>query len=406
MLSPANPAYLEAISDAPADDDGPRLVFADWLQEHGHSWGELIAVQCSLAHVAPATLQRATLLRREHELLADRSWWPYDGSGFHVETFVRGFPGRIRAGSAAGLRTLATRMPWMPDAENIVLTLAEGDMLGLAAMERLPTRGFSFVSDPAYFFDLLDAKLFVHWLERHALRLRRFGYQGMARPTALEAVLATPLAQRVLEDVEVSHVFGVEAYRDSRRLDLDAWLAPVQSLRSVTLADHDMGARGEIGPRLEAFAETARLTTFDSERDALVRKVARLTRIRRLDLSDRRLDDGVVAEVLEHAAPTLRRLALAKNRITRATVERVIAMPGLTELELWSTPLGDDGAALLAQTRCEALELVNTGMTEEGAHMLAASTTLPPTLRLTVSAAEAGAVLPALRERFAVVIAR
>jgi len=78
----------------------------------------------------------------------------------------------------------------------------------------------------------------------------------------------------------------------------------------------------------------------------------------------------------------------------------------LTELELWRTPIGNAGAALLARTRCESIDIVNIGMTEDGARVLAESSTLPPTLRLSVSSTEVGAVLPALRERFAIVHVR
>jgi uncharacterized protein (TIGR02996 family) len=42
-------SFLWAILDNP-DDDGPRLVFADWLDEHGESaHAEFIRVQCALA---------------------------------------------------------------------------------------------------------------------------------------------------------------------------------------------------------------------------------------------------------------------------------------------------------------------------------------------------------------------
>lgn len=41
--------FIEAIVRSPADDT-PRLVFADWLEEHGDGpWGELIRVQIELA---------------------------------------------------------------------------------------------------------------------------------------------------------------------------------------------------------------------------------------------------------------------------------------------------------------------------------------------------------------------
>jgi uncharacterized protein (TIGR02996 family) len=42
-------AFLAAIHDDP-ENDGTRLVFADWLEEHGDPRAEFIRVQCALAH--------------------------------------------------------------------------------------------------------------------------------------------------------------------------------------------------------------------------------------------------------------------------------------------------------------------------------------------------------------------
>src|SRR5437763_1336214 len=41
-------AFLRMIAAAP-DDDAPRLVYADWLEEHGDPRGAFIRVQCALA---------------------------------------------------------------------------------------------------------------------------------------------------------------------------------------------------------------------------------------------------------------------------------------------------------------------------------------------------------------------
>jgi uncharacterized protein (TIGR02996 family) len=45
--APANDALLDAILAAP-HDDAPRLVYADWLSEHGDPRGEFIQIQCTL----------------------------------------------------------------------------------------------------------------------------------------------------------------------------------------------------------------------------------------------------------------------------------------------------------------------------------------------------------------------
>jgi uncharacterized protein (TIGR02996 family) len=66
-------ALLRAVLDAP-DDDVPRLVYADWLDEHGdeaaRARANLIRVQCSLARLTDSAPEREALERRERELLA------------------------------------------------------------------------------------------------------------------------------------------------------------------------------------------------------------------------------------------------------------------------------------------------------------------------------------------------
>jgi uncharacterized protein (TIGR02996 family) len=47
----ANEAFLQAILEDP-DDDTPRLVYADWLEERGDPRGEFIRTQCRLARLA------------------------------------------------------------------------------------------------------------------------------------------------------------------------------------------------------------------------------------------------------------------------------------------------------------------------------------------------------------------
>jgi len=64
-------ALLDAVVAAP-DDDGPRLVYADWLLSRGPSvHGQLIAVQCELAARAEHDADLDRLRAREAELLAD-----------------------------------------------------------------------------------------------------------------------------------------------------------------------------------------------------------------------------------------------------------------------------------------------------------------------------------------------
>jgi uncharacterized protein (TIGR02996 family) len=61
-------AFLQAILENP-DDDGPRLMYADWLTEQGNPRGEFIRVQCELHTLAAADPRRAVLKERESQLL-------------------------------------------------------------------------------------------------------------------------------------------------------------------------------------------------------------------------------------------------------------------------------------------------------------------------------------------------
>jgi uncharacterized protein (TIGR02996 family) len=62
-------AFLATILEHP-DDDAPRLVFADWLEEQGATdRAEFIRVQMELAHPPVADARRALLLQRQESLL-------------------------------------------------------------------------------------------------------------------------------------------------------------------------------------------------------------------------------------------------------------------------------------------------------------------------------------------------
>jgi uncharacterized protein (TIGR02996 family) len=93
-------AFLEAMCEAP-EDDTPRLIYADWLDDHGDSArAEFVRVQCELAKLSPRDERRPGLERREAQLLGpNREAWlgplakaieQYDHCDFH-----RGFPEKV-----------------------------------------------------------------------------------------------------------------------------------------------------------------------------------------------------------------------------------------------------------------------------------------------------------------------
>ena len=62
-------SFLRSIRENPADD-GPRLVYADWLEENGQTIkAEFIRIQCDLARLKPRQRGRGPLSRRLQHLL-------------------------------------------------------------------------------------------------------------------------------------------------------------------------------------------------------------------------------------------------------------------------------------------------------------------------------------------------
>lgn len=123
-------AFLRAICENP-DDDTPRLVFADWLQEHGEDErAEFIRLQCEAARLATDDIRRELLTRRfaAIQLHFWKQWlgelpvpnkenihWVTAPDWLDGETFDRGFAGLLRVQNPGTLvkyaKTLFTATP-------------------------------------------------------------------------------------------------------------------------------------------------------------------------------------------------------------------------------------------------------------------------------------------------------
>ncbi|HEY1065457.1 MAG TPA: TIGR02996 domain-containing protein [Pirellulales bacterium] len=87
-------AFLQAVVESP-DDDAPRLIYADWLDEHGdESRAEFIRLQCALETLPPDAPERPDYEQREQELLNRFAWtWaeslqPQDNEWVYRRGFV------------------------------------------------------------------------------------------------------------------------------------------------------------------------------------------------------------------------------------------------------------------------------------------------------------------------------
>src|SRR5262245_39324456 len=101
---PDDEACLQAILANP-DDDLPRLVYADFLDERGDPRGEFIRMQCELAGLPPDDGGQRKLEAPERERLrAHRGEWSGDLADYAERwRFARGFVESVTLGAAAFL---------------------------------------------------------------------------------------------------------------------------------------------------------------------------------------------------------------------------------------------------------------------------------------------------------------
>jgi uncharacterized protein (TIGR02996 family) len=154
--------FLEAILADPREDT-PRLIYADWLEEHGDPRGEFIRIQCWLAAKAEGDPYRDELETRERRLLVEHEadWLGSLHSLLKRWTFRRGFleeltlPAGLYLDHADALLRIRTLrrievdltefqplpdiLDWFPESvarENIALLLGfHGDRLVVALRE-------------------------------------------------------------------------------------------------------------------------------------------------------------------------------------------------------------------------------------------------------------------------------
>jgi len=145
-------ALLNAIFDNP-DDDTPRLVYADWLQEHDQeNYAQFIRLQCSVAHCKMWSDEANDLweqIGRAWNRLAEEWWpatvdyWPGIGSPrrnycLDASHFHRGFLRENIPIACENLIKYPEHWPWLPTpASSIVEFTDDDDMNRLASVTLL-----------------------------------------------------------------------------------------------------------------------------------------------------------------------------------------------------------------------------------------------------------------------------
>jgi uncharacterized protein (TIGR02996 family) len=375
-------AFRQAIIETP-DDDTPRLVYADWLDEHGQAErAEFIRLQVRAARLdeddpsLPALREQAEQLRAAHESawLAPLRAALGDEVGNRLDraTFARGMleelrlavPGDLTRAAAEFRRWPIRRLDLLGDPAEVQALLALPELAGLEALDCRA-----------------DGELFG-WLGHaaHLGRLRRLRVVNELEPGDVSRLARSRLLRR-LHYLKLN----VELYEGRRclprllkgrlgglrGLDLGSWFlddpgatqlaaAPLDSLEELALSHNELGSPGLAALVRAPFfgnltALNLKLNQLDAGAAAELAS-AHAPRLARLNLCHNRLGDAGAA-ILARAplVAGLRHLDLGDNDLTTAAVEALVAAPldRLRELSLIGSTLDDHGAGLLAA--CPAL---------------------------------------------------
>lgn len=297
-------AFLNEIIAHPSED-APRLVFADWLEEHGDPRGEFIRVQCQLAGIEPDDPLLDKLSDRESSLLTqfgdqwreDLPEWARPGCEFR-----RGFVERVAVWRHENFSKLHQLRHCTP-----LQTLSLHDVAG--TMKEFVASG---VLEWIRGVEVLDSAAGFHEM-RDLLSLPDDDQDGAPKPVFIQRLSMLGLT---LSDAAAI----VLKYRVN-----------LPNLESLELVRCDFGSHGA-----QFLAETERLPRLIS-----------------LDLSENEIGDAGVWHLASAAArSTLRQLHLRETSLTDEAIQHLagaVFTDNLRTLDVSGNRLTDASAAILAK---------------------------------------------------------
>ena len=370
----AHEGFWKPIREAP-EDDAPRLIFADWLDESGECGrAEFIRVQIALAKLPTHDRRRPDLANGERRLLsryAEEWAKPYAGlatgpvfrRGFVEEAkvtarqFLAQAPALFRAGPLRHLHILDVgshlrALVHSPHLANLTGLTIYAQHLGPALARAL--------ADSPH----LDG------LRRLVVARNEMGDLGVEH-----LVLAPGLASLEELDLGENEIGQVGA----RLLARCPRFGKLTALRLAGNAIGPLGAEtlaaSDSIPKLAHFG--LRGTRLGGPRSPLIES-SRLLRFGALDLGENGLTAETLRPLLETVHPIgLRELDLGHNDLGDAGAERLAQAPalgGLRVLKLTNNQIGDDGLRALAASphlrRLVHLEVGNNPVGDAGVRAL------------------------------------
>jgi uncharacterized protein (TIGR02996 family) len=132
-------AFIESIRETP-DDDAPRLIYADWLDDHGQQErAEFIRVQCELARMDEKGPGRGRLKGREGKLLHQNGhkWRVQMIPAVEHQVFRRGFVDDASLNTTVFLDQAGSLYEQAPLLQGVRLAAHEPDIPSLAESPHL-----------------------------------------------------------------------------------------------------------------------------------------------------------------------------------------------------------------------------------------------------------------------------
>jgi uncharacterized protein (TIGR02996 family) len=388
-------AFLREVQAHP-DDDTPRLVYADWLDDQAGplemARAEFIRTQCELARLPLDDERRPGLEARERQLLAGRhkTWAGPLREDVNSYVFRRGFVEEVRLSAGAFLARAERLFEWAPlrSAHLVDVAAKAKELADSPYLARLRGLRLTVEGRPAYMVPAgSDAAGVLTTLlrSRHLKDLRSLALPGNNLGTAGAGALAKAAALAGLAELDLRH-----ASMGADGLEALARAPTLSRLRKLRLG-------GQTAPT-NAAARAAAARNF-GRAAALF-----LDRLEELDLRWNGAAADTVLPLENVSGPVpLRVLRLRGAAVDVAALASSPRLPGLVSLSLRGCALQSEGLRALlrgpALSRLCALDLGDSGVEQPALEALASSPHLGRLARLGLAANRAaGGGLPALAE--------
>lgn len=357
------------------DDDTPRLVLADWLQEHDDPRGELMRIQVRLAAMPAGDPEYDTLFEQHQK------WWEKYGKlwdkevGSHIWNagpHDRGLPTLGHSGSDAiwglSLYTWDLKDP----AKHPKHSLSAAISIGWPGMVWVHTEEDE------------DGEIPVEILARTAFEpFNQPPWSGSPTPIGIRFTVGLPVTAGIIDRIaEIPNIRGLSLYDAQPAPDLLPQIAKIKRLEQldlggVELTDDDMRTLAPLNHLRRLIARDATITNEGADRLARFaelrelrlntnrltapgfRSLAKLSKLEVLSI--RKADDAAIRYL--SGLERLRTLNLAGTKVTGRGIRN---FPLLTHLSLWASQADNVGLAeVAALPRLRFLNVSETRITSK-----------------------------------------